>query len=124
MGQSSTVDLIESYPGPPQHEETNDGIAGTAHGRLPHLVPPAHARSQHDRRHQSSHSTHQVNSTAPGHVNYSQATEESGLRPEPAGRDTEDEGVEEREENVEIEIGPLRHRARYDGCPFIIVRNL
>ena len=100
MGLKTTVDLVESYPGPPQHEETNDGIAGTAHGRFPHLVPAAHARPQHDGGHQSSSSTHQVDSTAPGHVNHSQATEESGLRPEPAGRDTEDESVEEREKNV------------------------
>ena len=73
MGLSSTVDLIESYPGPPQHEESNDGIASTPHGRLPHLVPPPHARPQHHRGHQSSSSPDQIDSTAPGHVNHTDA---------------------------------------------------
>ena len=117
MGQSSTVDLIESYPGPPQHEEANDGIAGAAHGRLPHLVPPPNARAQHDCGHQSSRPSDQVDSAAPGHVHHSEAPEKARLRPEPAGGDTEDESVEERKENVEIEIGSLCHRAGYDCRP-------
>ena len=109
------IDLVKSNPCPPQHEDSNDGIASTPHGRLPPLVPPTNARSQHDGPHQSSCSSHQVDPTAAGHINRSQRLEESFVRPEPASGNTENEGVEHGEHDVEVEVCPLTERAGYDG---------
>ena len=115
---SDYCDLIEGYPGPPEHEDSYDGITSTAHGRLPHLLPPSYPRSQHHSSHQSSSSANKIDSTTAGYIYNTQASQPAQLRPQPAGGHTEDECVEEREENVEVEICPLSQRARYDSRTF------
>ena len=107
-------DLIESNPRPPEHEDSDDGITGTAHGRLSPLVPATYARSQHDGSHQSPGPAHQVDPAAAGNVYNAQGLEEPLRGPEPARGETEDEGVEEGEDHVEVEVGPLSQRSRYD----------
>ena len=37
---------------PPEHEESDEGVGGTAHGRRDVQVPPAEARPEHDGRHE------------------------------------------------------------------------
>ena len=41
--------------------------------------------------------------------------EEAVVAPQPAGRHTVDQAVEEREQDVEGEVGPLGDGARHDG---------
>ena len=44
------LDLVEGDPGPPEHEDPDDGVGGAAHGRLFVAVPPPNPRTKHLRR--------------------------------------------------------------------------
>ena len=51
---------------------------------------------------------HEVDPAAAGEVHHAHQLEHALLRPQPAGGQAEHEGVEHREENVEVEVCPLR----------------
>ena len=102
------VGLTKDQTLPPKHEEPDEGVGGTPHGRRDVQVPPSQARPQHDGGHEGRGAAHEVDAAAAGDVDDVEHVEEAGALPEPVGGHAVDDGVDQREEAVRVKVAPAK----------------